>query len=774
MLPLLALALPLQQEPVFEAEAIRPREEPGLVIYEVDAPRLRMEGLALRARHAELRLDRERYLQAVEGGLAPQEPDPQQARRALPSLWSRRFLAALGLPEDDTLIRSLTLTGEVEIGSQEMVIRCDRLVDEPVEGRLRIEGAWILFAPATLAPNGWPAVLRAELLTEDPDGALYAEEAFLTTCTEDSPHYGVHLGSLRVSRREDGELFWQPERGWLQILGADVVPLPTPDFVPGESFFGLSAARVEHSRRLDAAIELAFRGDASWGGTAVDWTFLPMFSTRRGLPLHAVLDLHDRGYRGTWDLFWLDDGAEDATALRRVVGRGSDQRWRTRMTNVWELDEHWRAWGILELTSDPLVDPEFFAPEWIQGEDIGSELALTRSAEDSFAYLRATPRLDDQGAVPLGGFPAPPGPAPQTLEELPQLEWTGLPRQAGESAATLAYGGSVARLRKRDRDLVSPRPVDFLGQPDVTRTRAIGWADLAWPMHGGGAFLRPGARAQGSLWEDDSPGAEQDAQLSLEAYVETGFAIEKRWPDGWAHRVTPQLRLRAREQAVEADAVPAFFDGHDYLHDGRVAEFSLRQWFLAPGASEPWLDLDLIAPFYSDATEALAPLEGPAPWTAPVDDGFGPVELRAVWSPGRPGSALEGVRAETRLRRDLEAGRTEAVYARLTIRPSEQLLYGLNYYETGNTPNDFAFASLFAGWRFTQNWALGLRQSENFEGDAGVNTGYALQYYGHDFLFEFGYTRRQVTGDVGVYFNVTPRFFFDPYGSQRLARLRFQ
>ena len=99
---------------------------------------------------------------------------------------------------------------------------------------------------------------------------------------------------------------------------------------------------------------------------------------------------------------------------------------------------------------------------------------------------------------------------------------------------------------------------------------------------------------------------------------------------------------------------------------------------------------------------------------------------------------------------------------------------GLEFYGTEGTPDDFAYATLFAGWRFSESWAIGLRQSENFSGNAGVNTGYALQYYGHDFLFEFGYSRRQVSGDSGVYFNVTPRFFFDPYGSQRLARLRFQ
>jgi len=747
-----------------------------VIIYEVDAPRLTTVGMSLRAKTAVLRLDAVRYLQAIEdGGLRPTEPKtPSATREVLPSLWSRRFLAGLGLPEDDTLIQSLLLEGEVVVITDEIEIQCSRLRDEPVAGKLRLENAWIRFAPASVGPNGWPAVLRATLLEEEPDGTLYAEEAFLSTCTDEPPHYGLSLGSLRVSRREDGVLFWQPEQGWLQILGANVIPLPTPDFIPGESFFGLSGARIEHSRRFDTALELNFRGDADWGGTSVDWNFYPMLSSRRGLPLRAIFDLHGPGYRGRWDVFALEDEAEDVTGVRRSVGRDSDNRWRTRMENVWQLDESWRAFANIDLTSDPLVDPEFFGPDWTGGEDIRTELALTRTGEDSFGYLRATPRLDDQGATPLGGYPRAPGPAPQTLEELPALDWSAFARHAPELPITVEYGGSLARLRLRDRELVAPGAVDFLEQPTALRTRALGWAELAWPMHAGGAFFRPGTRVQGSVWEDDTPGVEQDSQLSFEAFIETGLAMEKRWSDGWAHRVVPQIRLRAREEAIEADLIPQVFDGRDYLYEGQVAEVSLRQFFLAPGALEPWLDLDLLMPYYLNASEALTPLEGPVPWIAPADDGFGPVELRAAWNPSQRGTALEGVRAEGRFRRDLEAHRTESVYGRLTVRPNERILYGVSYYETEGAPDDFAFATLFAGWRFTESWAIGLRQSENFSGSAGVNTGYAVQYYGHDFLFELGYSRRQVSGDVGVYFNITPRFFFDPYGSQRLARLRFQ
>lgn len=788
-LALLALAWP-QQGVVLEADAIRPREVGDAIVYEVERPRLSAEDLQLSCALAVLTLDAARYRLAAEGGLPRDaarqpDPDPQAGGTVLPGRWSRQLLRGLGLPEDETILREVRLIGDVSIATADTRVRAALIVDAPVAGTLTLTDARVDFAAGSVGLNGWPLTLRATRLEERADGSLAAERVLLTTCPDEQPHYGLRLAAIQLARTASGELLWQPEGGWLQALGMNLLPMPTPDFVPGESFLGLHGARGETGRRLGTAFELQFRGREEFGGTRAQWDFLPMASTRRGFPLSLITDLDARDYRGHWEWFFLRDEASDVTGMAKTVGRDGDERWRVRMDNVWDLSERWRLYGVLDLTSDPLVDPEFFHSSWTEGEDVGPELALAHRAADSYAYLGVNPRLDDTGATPLGGFPAAPGPAPRTLETLPRLQWerfattlAELPVGGGADdgvALNLEYGAELVRLRQRDRELVAPGPIDFLEAPDLTRTRARGWAELAAPVHGAGFFMRPGARLAGALWEDDTPGAEQDQQLTAEAFLELGTALEKRWEDGWAHRVLPQVRLRAREEAVEADAVPAPLDGLDRLAEGEVVEFSLRQFFLAPGAAEPWLDLDLLAPFHPSEGEVLAPLEGPSPWTKTLaEDGFGPAEVRAVWSPGAPGSPLEGVRTELRLRRDLSEHVTQETFTRISVRPDEALFYGLEYYETEGAPADFAYGSVFAGWRFSTSWAVGVRQSENFAGDAGVQTGYALQYYGHDFLFEGGYTRRQATGDVGVYFNVTPRFFFDPYGSRKLARLRWQ
>lgn len=780
-----------QQEFTFQADSITPREEGDLIIYVLERPRLSSAELTMSAEHAEIRLDAARYRAAVAEGL-PQagapvpDPEPASAGTVLPGLWSRKILRGLGLPEDEALIREILLTGSVRLTTAEVEVIAELVRDEPAAGRMRLEKSRIGFAPGAGGPNGWPLYLFSDLLEEEPDGSLRAVNAVLTTCADAEPHYGLRLGAVRVSRLPNGNLLWQPEKGWLEILGRRVLPLPTPDFEPGESFLGLSGARAGVNDKFGAFIELRFRGEERLGGGNIAWNFYPSFSTRRGFPLAGELDLKGEDYAGHWELFFLQDEASDKTGMRRVVARDSDTRWRVRMDNVWDLSKEWRAYGVLDVTSDPLVDPEFFTQDWANEEDVGTELAVIRHDADSYGGIRVSPRLDEIGAVPLGGFPDAPGPAPQTREDLPRLSWeefsstlAELPVPAlggrdGELALNVEYGAELARIRMRDRDLTAPGPVEFLDEPTLVRNRARAWTEVALPAHGGGMFWRPGARFTGGVWEDDTPGAEQGEQLTAEAFFELGAALNKRWDDGWAHRVVPQLRLRARREVVESDFIPQDIDGMDRLSEGEVAEFSLRQFFLAPRKTEPWLDLDLLAPYYPATGEVLTPAEGPRPWTATVtEEGFGPVELRALWSPGAPGTPLDGVRVENRLRHDFASDETQEIFARISVRPSEALSYGLEYFETEGTPADFAYGSIFAGWRFTERLALGLRQSESFSGDAGVRTNYAFQYYGHDFLFEIGYTRYQSTGDVGLYFNVTPRFFFDPYGSRKLSRLRW-
>ena len=70
--------------------------------------------------------------------------------------------------------------------------------------------------------------------------------------------------------------------------------------------------------------------------------------------------------------------------------------------------------------------------------------------------------------------------------------------------------------------------------------------------------------------------------------------------------------------------MPIDFDSEDQVLEGEILELSIRQFFIAPGRSQPWLDVDLLMPYYPDEAQLLESELAPFPRTTQVDGGFGP------------------------------------------------------------------------------------------------------------------------------------------------------
>ncbi len=803
MLPLLCLLLAAAQEPeppqtpddqggtVLETRAIDSSQEGDAVVYRIEHIHLQAPGIEMRADRATIWLDAAEYSKLV----GSEGEQAEATRPDLPvgegdtffgGLWSRQILVKLGLPEDDRLIREIRLDGHVVVAAQGLVMQCDRLQDWPADGRSEASSAVLDFPPGAGGPNGWPMRLSAVTIREHPNGDLQALDAVVSTCLERPPHYSVSLGELVAHRINEDEFVWQPSRGWMQILGFSLLPVPTPDFAPGDSFMGFRGITFDSSRSFGNTVTPRFGGiyKPGDGGLEVDWNFTPAYSERRGFPLHLRLDAGGPDYTGYLDVYHLDDGATDKHSLKASLGRNSDTRQRLRWYNRWALGDGWDIDANLAYTSDPLIDPEFFRHEWEEMDDSESRIYLRRGGEDTFMVAESTYRLDEVGYTPIEGLGRAPDPAEQSLDVLPRVAIDSFSSSLFElptgflggtrhsSPVNLEWGADLGLYRLRDRELVAAGATPFGSLPTVTRTRARSWGELAVPMNTSGVFLRPGLRVNGSLWQDDTSGADQDEQLHTEAFFETGVVLEKRYDDGWLHKVLPQLRLRKRTANHEAAGILLDFDGNDIVVDGEVAELSLRQFFYAPDTTSPWLDVNLLMPWYTDGTELLYSPITPFP-RAQKGAGIGPAELRVVWTPGTYGETLRGLRWDARIRHDFEVAETEEIFTRLMIRPNSSLYYGASYFETNRTVTDAALGAVFGGLRFTEQWALGFQQSVNFDGNAGVRSGLAAQYYGHDFLFEVGYTKIQFTGETGFYFNLSPRFFMDSYGSRDLARLRF-
>ena len=807
MLTLLLLAFAAQAEPSpapeqepqggtqLETGDISSAEEGDAMVYRISEMHLSAPGMDVHADRVTLWLDAAGYREAL--GLGNQAPkDPVENSAVMPNenssplysgLWSRKILLALGLPEDDSLIREIRLEGHVEIQTDEIALFCDRLQDWPAEGRSLASVVEMNLPPGEGGPNGWPVRMTANEVVENPDGLVIAYGTTLSTCLDRPPHYSVHFDELVAEPQADGNFVWHPSGGWLKLGGLSVIPVPTPDFSRNSNFLGFRGVVFGSSRRLGSAIAPRFGGrtESADGRSALEWTFEPTYSSDRGFPLELHIEGNAPDYRTTLDLFFLNDEGLDRHGLKRTLKRNSNTRTRLRWNNRWFLDERWWLDFDIALTSDPLIDPEFFQRNWTDQDNAESDIFLRRRGDNSFFSAHTVYRLDGVGFTPIEGLGSPPGPATQSLDLLPVLAFDAfsssllnLPTSAlggGDDGSpfNISWGAEVGKLQLRDRDLIASRGRTFASLPTTKRTRGRFWGEAAIPFHQSGVFFRPGIRVEGSVWEDDTGGAVQEEQLFTEAFLETGVVMEKRMDGGWRHLVLPQLRFRSKAANRSANGPLLDFDGRDILQDGEVLEFSLRQFFYAPNGNSPWLDVNLLLPWYTDDANLLNTSIAPFP-RGPQSAGIGPAELRLTWTPGVYNKTLEGVQWDARVRHDFDRGLTEEVFTRISVRPDNSYYYGADYYAVSETSLDFALATLFGGIRFSEEWALGFRQSENFEGNAGLRSAYAAQYYGHDFLFEFGYQLVQSTGEEGVYFNISPRFFADSYGSRDLARLKFQ
>lgn len=757
------------------------------VVYVLDQVVLRGEDFLMRADRVVVRLDAVRYAAYLGDGEVPPQP-PVPDRYFVPGLLSRKLLLTLGLPEEESLIRLIELEGAVRVEQIDYELDCSRLRIWPTEGRAEIDDVELRLPPGSGAPNGWPLTVRAAHVREDADGSVVAEFAAFSTCNADPLHWSVRFSVARAERTDDGKLRWRPEGAWLRAGRIPIIPLPSTQFGEGDSFLGFRGIRLESSNHWGFMVEPRFgwRWRVPRMDVLMDTELFLGFSSRRGVPIRVEGEVLSGILESDFSFFALDDNASDRHPFADVVARTGDSRWRARWDTRTHFDDAWTLETNFAMGSDPLVDPEFFNREWTTEDDVRNRIYLKRRGDDALFEATLQYRLDDFGYTPLEGYGTPGSQAPRTLDTLPKLRFEAFSDSlgavpggwfGGEDGAiplNFTYGAEVAQLQLRDQELESAVGVPFAGAPTAFRDRARTWAELAAPASLSGAFLRPGVRLTASAWNDREPVDREDSQAHIEGFVETGVVLQRRWEDGWMHRVLPQLRFRSRSALAEPEQVPLDFDGNDQVMDGEIIEMSLRQFFVAPGQSEPWMDLDLIVPWYPNDAELLRSDYAPFPRTSQTEGGIGPAELRLVWTPGGLDDALEGLRWEARVRHDFQTDQWEEWFTRLRVQPQPGLFYGLEYYDSSEgTPEDFAIGSVFAAYRFAEEWGAGFRQSENFAGDAGLNSAYMLHHYGHDFLYEVGWTRREATGEEGFYFYVTPRFLEESYGSGSLAQLRW-
>lgn len=735
----------------------------------------------MRADRVLIRLAREPYQQTLAGS------------RILGDL-SSEILGRPGEPVEDALVLELRLQGNVVLEDIDGVLRCSWVAHQPPLGLATFREVELTMR-GDLGPRGWPWRLRAETLQEFSDGSLRAKRAQLTACDLDDPAYALAMKQLDGKPDAEGDYVWSPSAPWLEIGDRRILPMPAFDFRTGEEDggFGLRSIRISSGRQLGTAIELGFAASTDWNEGKLDWRLFPSFSTRRGFPLRTTLKHQREGFLGSWDIFVLEDGADDVHVLRNRVAREDSLRWRLRLDHRWALSDNWRLDADFAFTSDPLVDPEFFRQEWVDQDDARNELYLRHQDEDSHFSVRASVRLDDSGFTPLGAYGPQGSLQPQQLDYLPRITYNSFQRTLGRldtgafggrdesSPINLSWGFDVARFDLRALDIEAPpgRPA-FVPVDDETRDRARVWAEIDSQLLWGPVVLRPGLRTEAGAVHNAS-GSGGDTQSSIEAFVEASIGLERHYRGGWTHRVRPMIRVRDLHMFDRPSSDWYPFEVFDRRRPGQAIELSLRQLWYGPQRNNPWLDVEVLVPYYPDTDE---PLESEVfPSLRPGQDAqpWGPAELRSVWNPGVRRGLLRGIRASSNLRYRFDSDHLEEWYASLSLAPQANWRISLNRRLLSQEEDpDAAFKSLSftADWRINETFELRGGRTFSARGNSTTSTRYGLVYYGHGFAFEFYAARNDQTGESRYGVNLIPcflveRFLAEPNAPERANRLEY-
>ena len=738
------------------------------------------------ANKATLRFDAELYhlgpSKKTAGQTTVEEPTrPATSTPLLSTKIQEALLGAMGTPVEDGALLEMLLEGDVAIKGDGLDLKCSRFSHLPKDGVTILHDADLVFNDG--APNGWPMRLLAEKLTEWPDGRLEAVKGRSTTCTHSPPHYSLGMSHMtrEPSTDPNKQEVWRPSGVFLMLGNIPVLPLPSHDFTEGSAFLGLERVKFLAGRAWGASLQAYFQGDAKPLGGDLNWSFAPAYSSNRGVPLFLDLSFAKEGWASEWSLFALQDQGEDLQGLASYFGRESDLRWRARLKNRFHFSGDWRLDADIALTSDPMVDLEFFLRDWMLNDDAGSAFQLRHTQKDTYFSTEFAYRFDKTGSVPLTYFGSPAGSPPASLDALPSIQFErfatpllSIPTYffGGDDRRTplhFSWGASAESLQLRTPEFTPPenRPTYWPTAPNRRLQHLSAWGDWSLPLHFSGLNIRPGFRAHTSAWKESTSLVEQDSQTLREAYLDLGLTALRHYDDGWSHHLRPTVHIRDREIVTSPENILPNFSGFQNQTAGQAIEFGFRQSFYAPKQATPWFDIRLQRAWYPDPTDVFVDPMFPGPRTGVSVDGWGPTELQAFWQPRRPGEALRGMRWSGHFRWD-NKNVLDETYTQLSIRPSARMFVGFAYREYLER---YQQLTVSAGWRASESFSFRLSQTFNLLGDAARVNRLSAQFWGHDYVFETEFYLNEINGDEGLFFNFSPRFMAERHGSMGLPRM---
>ena len=598
--------------------------------------------------------------------------------------------------------------------------------------------------------RGIPQSIRAKAswMRVGADCTLLADNAVLTTCEYDDPHYMIETGHLRVTCDADFKKIKHIEarKNALRFgKGGFTIPLPTIDtptddrgnplfinnlFAGSSAQFG-TAVRASFNLALGS---LGFGLGKIFGGIlrvpTTDlqghWKFDVGILGTRGLLLGAGVEIAIQNrLRVNAEYSFIPDSNEDR-GLVRVPESDRDvlrQWFRLRARRYFGPTE----WLDVAFTwqSDPGMQSEFFEREYLSYEQKDIFLHWRKAEGSTYWSASVKPQIEDRTEV----------------LEMPKTGWY-LGRHPvfhlGELEVLYSAQATAGYYLRRNGDPryyapfpdgglppdppFFPTPVVPGAERDIARVDTEHRLESPFALGFAGVRVAPFVSGRATAWSASTDGYENASRVVGSAGVDASTTLWKRYPGGTLSTMTPSVSVHGDVVDQENGAEPLEIDSVEDNQTGTFVDFELRSRWWHPRSKER-LDLDLGAS-YGWNIDGAEPGWRPASVLAEFLTFVGNVPV-GLTHDGR--YAIEN---------------PETVYSRsfLGFRPATHLGIELGYHYGRDADDERLYEAASVNMRYTatSKWEMELAQTFELDQNDRLDHEFTLRRLGHDFVMEIG------------------------------------
>ena len=745
------------------------------VMLTITAPRVSFGNDKALADYLSIWIDRARW-EALGGGITgletaiTEEIPGAQAPDRKPNFLAE-ILFELQDREYGKYVRALYMEGGVEvIRSDRRAARGSKLYINLPDAIAWLEDAELVY-PLLSRGREVPLRIRTKRLGTDEKGALTAENATLTTCDHDVPHFVVLTRKFQLSPRDDGGWRFGARGNKLKFTGGINLPLPSIGNLVLDEEFGIEGFEneagevtplrdigVARTARFGTVLGAAFRFDignvGEWFAERIGmdssslrgkWDTEAQYLSGRGPQVGLGLQLRERkpgddpdedfrldGFVGGV----LDDG-EDRGSVRVLESMRDDVRITGHVRARYPIVRgEWFDVAIASQT-DPGVQSEFYEGDFLTFEQRDTFLRWRKSYGSDFLAAGAQKRINSFRSQ---------------KEELPSFGAYRGEREVGTfTGVPILWGGSfdAGYFRRVEgtvgQDLFSDLPGGAafgIGDHETGRADLRQRVSLPIQTSVGGIKATPFAELRGTAWTDALGAGDDPRRGALFTGLELSTTLHKVTDNGYLHALAPRLSYTTDVANDQNGGVPILLDSTEAAIDGTRVEAGVRSLWQRPGTFEN-LDLDLRVISLQDRDDGVADsteLGTLGNYITRYGDGEGQI----------------GIRHDARY--DLEVNETTYSRSAFAIRPNDSFLVEFRYSQARDIFQSelFETGGILGRWRLDPKWELESRYIHDLKNDQQLLTELTVRRYAHDFVFDITFQDRSGEGGTNLSFSLVP------------------